>query len=219
MVPGVKYSWVTLGVAVTATVVALLVIGPAAAQEGFSAGERARLAAGQLVTRAQERDQGDQVLIGGTAWQVINAPPEAVWRAVLDTQRYPNLLPQVVEARNVRQNEGERTIYVHHRHGVFDGSYYLNVQYQPEQRSARFQLDKTRENDIQEAWGFMTVHEYGGGKSLLSFGIMADVGSGLITGLVRPQVHEWMLRVPQTIRRELEGGGGYSRYVVVQRDS
>jgi hypothetical protein len=36
---------------------------------------------------------------------------------------------------------------------------------------------------------------------------MADVGGGMIGGVMRGQVHEWMLRVPETIRTYLHGSG------------
>lgn len=53
---------------------------------------------------------------------------------------------------------------------------------------------------------------HGRGKSLVAWGCMADVGSGVVTGVLRPVVHKWMLRVPQTIKKWVEGSGK-SRYV------
>jgi hypothetical protein len=38
----------------------------------------------------------------------------------------------------------------------------------------------------------------------VSLAILADVGEGLIAGLVRKNVHEWMLRVPEQLKKFVE---------------
>ena len=186
-------------------------LGPsvAAAQSGgtFTAAERAALARGQLVTRREARRRGNLLLIGGTAWQVINAPPEAVWRAVLDTPRYNRMLPEVVEARQVQERDGSRLVYIRHQQGPLSASYHIQLQYVPGQRVAQFRVDRSRPHAIREGWGFFNVQPYQGNRTLISYGIMADVGSGIFGGLFRPRIHEWMLRVPETVKRFVEGAG------------
>jgi hypothetical protein len=59
---------------------------------------------------------------------------------------------------------------------------------------------------VRAAWGFYNLRPHGEG-TLLAFGIMADIGDGLLTALVRPQVHEWMMKVPWMVKRFVEGSG------------
>jgi len=37
--------------------------------------------------------------------------------------------------------------------------------------------------------------------------MMADVGTGIVSGALRPTLHEWMLKVPWTMKQYLEGSG------------
>src|SRR5688500_10513141 len=49
----------------------------------FTAEEWRRLDAGETIVRPASRMQGDVRLLGGSSWQVIDAQPSAVWRALL----------------------------------------------------------------------------------------------------------------------------------------
>src|SRR6188472_4499201 len=78
----------------------------------FTADEWRKLEAGQLVLRPKTRMQGGLQLMGGSSWQVIDASPDVVWRALLDTPRYNRMMPQVLEARLVRTRDNERTVFM-----------------------------------------------------------------------------------------------------------
>ncbi len=69
----------------------------------FSEAEKKQLAAGQLVTRRVEEEKNGLRLIGGSSWQLINASPETVFRALLDTPRYDKMLPTVSRAQLISQ--------------------------------------------------------------------------------------------------------------------
>ena len=77
----------------------LLASASADAPRDFTAAERKRLAAGGLVERRVVKRKGGLDLMGGTSWQVIKAPPDVIWEALLDTQYYPRMMPRVLEAR------------------------------------------------------------------------------------------------------------------------
>ena len=173
----------------------------------FTSAERSQLRRGRLVTRNETEMRDGLRLIGGTAFQVINAPPEVVWRAVMDIERWNRFVPQVVESRTVSSASGRKTIYLRHEHGPVEAAYHLRLTHMDSQRMAQFRLDRTRRNDLREGWGFFIVAPFGNGKTMITFGVMADVGSGIITGLVRPTVHEWMLRIPQQLKSWVEGAG------------
>lgn len=182
----------------------------------FSAVERATLERGGLVMRRKSERRGSQVLLGGTSWQVVNLPPDAVWRAVLDTPRYTQMLPNCTAARTVEARGDRRTIFLEHDSGPMSASYYLSTRAHDERRDLTFVLDARRAHSVRSAWGFFTVRPYGTGKSLLSYGIMADFGDGLLGGIVRSRLHEWSLRVPQTMKAYVEGRGR-ARYLPAER--
>lgn len=170
----------------------------------FSAEERRRLSRGELVMRRESRRRGELRLVGGTSWQVVDAPPDVVWAAVTDTDDYTAFLPRVVESRIVRERETRRLVFLRHRQGPIEASYTVRIDFMPSQRMARFRIDTTRPSAIRDGWGFFAVQPFGDDRSMVTFGIMADLGSGMLTGLIRPRVHEWMLRVPEELKKHVE---------------
>ncbi len=175
----------------------------------FTAEEWKRLDAGQLVLRPTTRTQGELRLMGGSSWQVIDAAPEIVWRALLDTPRYHRMMPQVLEARLVRTRDNQRTVFLRQgAEGLLEAKYYLRVNVHEQQRDITFTVDEKMPHDgLRAAWGFYTVRPYGEGKTLLAYGVMADIGGGMVAGLVRHNVHDWMLRTPWMVKRFVEGSG------------
>jgi hypothetical protein len=179
------------------------------AQSKLTADEQRRLHEGELVERRTTRAHGALRLIGGSSFQVIDASPEVVWRAVLDTPYYKRTLPQVTEARVIEDHGATRKIFVRHGSGLIQASYYLNLHIDPPQREVKFRLDESNPHDVRAAFGFYSVRPYPGGRAVLAYGVMADIGDGLGTLLMRSSVHEWMMKVPYMMKRFVEGSGRY----------
>ena len=194
----------------------LLVVGVAApcrAQaKPFSTEERAQLAKGELVTRPVQERRGSLRLIGGSSWQVIDATPAAVWRAMLDTKNYPHMLPGVSGATLVSEQQDLRRVRISHKLGPLGASYRLAFKLDPERRDISFKLNDRLDSGMRAAWGFITVHPHGARRALVSYGVMADPGEGLIVGLARRLIHTWLLRVPRTLMRFVEGPTGRKLY-------
>lgn len=179
-------------------------VAASAQSETFSASERRALARGELVTRPEEQQRGDLRLIGGTAWQVVDVPPDVLWAAVLDVDDWTEFLPQAVESRLIREAAGRRDVFIRHEKGPIQASYTVRLDFVEGRRMARFRLSQSRQSSIRDGWGFFIVQPFGDDRSMVSFGVLADMGTGLVTGLARPAVHEWMLRVPSELKRYVE---------------
>jgi hypothetical protein len=190
---------------------AAIVAGAAAGNGGnrdFSSEERASLAAGGLVSRPMVERRGSLELQGGTSYQVIDAPMRVVWQALLDTSHYHRMMPRVIEAKVVRDEAHERTVFMRQGAGPFERTYYLTVRMYEERGDITFSVDERRPHDLRAAWGFYTVRPYADGtKTLLAYGVMADIGLGALGALMRGDVHEWLLKVPWTVKRFVEGSG------------
>lgn len=143
--------------------------------------------------------------MGGVSWQVLKLPPKAVWKVLNDPARYRRWLPEVKSARVVARGTNQVVVHLQHGGSVVEAGYYLKIRFHPERRDVTFVLDDRWPHSIRAAWGFFTVRQYGRRRSLLAYGVMADIGSGLFTGLMRSTVHEWMLKVPLLMRRYAEG--------------
>jgi ribosome-associated toxin RatA of RatAB toxin-antitoxin module len=194
---------------------ALVPWSAARAQErarAFTATERAALDAGRLVVRPRTDRRGSRILVGGTSWQVVSLPADAVWRAVVDVPRYVHLLPNCAEARVVATHGERRTVYVRHESGPLTAVYHLSAHFDATRRDLTFNVDPSRPRSIEAAWGFLTVRSFDDSRSLVSFGAMVDLGSGLFGGLMRESIHAVVLRVPAMLKRFVEGAGR-RRYV------
>ena len=172
--------------------------------------ERASLDRGALVQRPMVERRGSLELMGGTSYQVIDAPVKVVWSALLDTNYYHRMMPRVLEARVVEDDAQHRVVYMRQGAGPFERRYYLNVRLYPERGDITFSVDGRRPHNLNAAWGFYTVRPYAGGtKTLLAYGVMADLDVGGIGALIRSDVHDWLLKVPWTVKRFVEGSGRY----------
>jgi ribosome-associated toxin RatA of RatAB toxin-antitoxin module len=178
-----------------------------AAPRSFSAAERQTLERGGLVVRRRTERRGTQTLVGGTSWQMIALPADAVWRALLDTARYPKMLPACTAARVLATRGDQRTVALVHEVGPIRADYALNARVDASRRDLTFAIDPARPHSVRTAWGFFTVRAQGASRSVLSYGLMADYGDGLFGGLLRPKLREWSLRVPALVKAFVEGEG------------
>jgi len=193
--------------ALVLTAAAALPASGRAASDALTRHELGKLASGKLVVRTTEHRERGARYIGGSSWQVINAPPDVVWQAILDTRYYTRMMPQVHQAKLVKRTGKRRVVYIRHVTGPIDTSYYLIIDLDNERREIRFKLDETRDHDLRAAYGIYAIRSYGRGKTLLAYSIKANIGGGLLSMLVEPLVHEWMLKVPWTVKRFVEGSG------------
>jgi hypothetical protein len=177
----------------------------------FSEAEKKQLAAGQLVTRRVQEDKNGLRLIGGSSWQLIEASPDAVFRALLDTERYDKFLPTVSRAQLVSQAPTLRRVKLEHKKGPIGITYRLALIIDPARRDITFKLNDPLTSGIRAAWGYLTVTQWGD-RSLLSYGVMADPGDGLIVGLVRSVIQDWLLRTPELTRKHIESKAGRVLY-------
>jgi hypothetical protein len=131
----------------------------------------------------------------------VDADVERVWRVLSDVTSYPRFLPAVAEAKRVGHVRDAERIFIRHQYSVVEASYYVLVNARQSDHRVGFRLDRTQPGSLSDAYGELRVTALGAGRSVISFAIMADVGNGLIAGILRGQVHEWMLRVPEELKR------------------
>ncbi len=175
----------------------------------FSAAERSTLEAGRLVTRRRIERQGSLVHFGGTAFQTIERPISEVWRAVRNPSMYRELLPNVESIRVVERGANDAVVRFDHTYGPIRAGYHLRLVFSEQNMDVSFMLDTSRPNDVRSARGFLTLSAWPNdpNRTLVSWGILAGIDDGFVAGFVRPQLHDWMLRVPTTMRRFLQGRG------------
>lgn len=198
-------------------------VRPSSAVE-LNPSELGALARGQLVQRMSERRQGSLDLMGGSSWQVVDAPRDVVWSAFRDVSNYKRMLPAVSRASVVARRGADTVVRIEHELGPSTPAYHMRMTADAEKYDLSFVLDRSHRNALRAGWGFVSVHEWandtGRAQSLVVFGCMIDPGEGVFSLLLRPRVHEWLLRIPQTVKRfvERDGRSLYARAWASSRD-
>ncbi len=196
----------------TTCLLSAVALGRAGRDAPFSPQELALLQSGKLVARASVEDRGTLHLMGGSSWQLIGARPEVVFRALTDTHKYTRMLPAVTNSELLREQPGSRVVRLEHKRGPVGLSYEVRAQFYPERGDVTFTLERAPAGAPRAAWGFFSVRPYGQDLTLLSYGVMADPGDGILVGLLRGVVHEWLLQVPRQVKKYVESSEGRARY-------
>jgi carbon monoxide dehydrogenase subunit G len=136
----------------------------------------------------------------------VHAARDDVWRAVLDIRNYPRLIPGVVEARMVEDDGDDRVIFLRHRYSFVHAAYFAKIHVDEPSHILRFELDRSRPRDVGGGRGFLSVASYRGTDSIVTWGVLADAGGGLLSGVFAPLLQDWILRVPWCVRGRLEAG-------------
>ena len=175
----------------------------------LTSAEEARLERGDIVVRSTSERRGPLRLFGGTSYILVDMSLRDAWASITDdSSQYRHMLPQVHSATQVSRNgDTERLIRFTHEVGPVSAEYCLRFQYNASTKTVMFRLDPSRPHDVRAAWGFFRLRSHGNGKTLVSFGAMVDVGSGLISGALQARLHEWVLKIPWTFKRHVEGEG------------
>jgi hypothetical protein len=204
--------WFALCAVIFACLVTPVAQGRAGQDAPFSALELADLQAGKLVRRESVEKRGSLHLVGGSSWQLIGARPEVVFRALLDTHKYTHMLPAVTGSHLLDEGPGTRVVRLEHKRGPIGVSYEVRARFYPERGDITFLLEHGNKGAPRAAWGFFSVRPYGRDLTLLSYGVMADPGEGIIVGLLRGVVQDWMLQVPRQVKKFVESSEGRARY-------
>lgn len=192
--------------------------------------EAERLSRGESVVFDQVLDRGGRHYVGGTTYTVIDASQSELESLLVDMSAYRQLLPRTKQARLVGVNGGDFFVELRQGNSLIETSYTLRVRREslssregdgvatvaspvdvsadhPRQGTQyRFWLDRTKPHGIEDAWGYFRVEPLPDGprgtpRVLLAYGILVDLGPGLVRDLFEEPLRRLALTVPQLMRR------------------
>jgi len=178
----------------------------AARAEALSPEELARLARRETVIREQTIERGDHRWIGGITYTVMDASAAEVAAVVDNVESLRRVLPRTKRARVVgTASGGDQLVELVQGNALVEAEYTIRVRREP--REARFWLDPTRPHGIDDAWGFFRYEPFigpsGEERVLMTYGILVDVGPGLVRDLFEERLRAALLSVPQLMRRQV----------------
>jgi hypothetical protein len=173
----------------------------------LTADEKRLLARGEIVTRPKTESRGRLRLIGGTSYLLVDSSVDRVWTAVKDSPRFHKMLPQAKSTDVLSRDKASGRIRIRHEQGPARVEYVLDLRYLDKTRVVMFQLNERFPSALEAGWGFIRLTPRGGDKTLITFGAMVDLGNRLGPHMVKKRIHEWLLKVPLTMKWYLQGEG------------
>jgi len=187
-----------------------LALAPAAARAApaepeASAEDEARLADGATVSYPQTIYRHGRRYVGGVSYTVINASVPELTGLLADSSAYTQVLPHARDTRLVARTGSDRLVEITQGNSLVQAAYTLLMRTDDGDRRVRFWLDRSRPHDIADAWGYFRVEPLadapdGSPRVLLSYGILVDLGPGLMRDLFESRIQASMLTVPERLR-------------------
>ena len=175
----------------------LAIASPASALSGL---DKARLAQGESVVEPTTLRRDDHKFVGGVSYRIVDANEHAVSKIIRAPQRWRELLPRVTDVQLGKIDEhGRGHVRLTHAFGPFSGSYSVVIAFSDKGRSARFWIDKKQENALEDGWGYVRLTPLPGGKTLVTWGVLFDLGDGLTRSLFEGKIQRLALEFPRRL--------------------
>jgi hypothetical protein len=188
---------------------ALLGAGRTARADSLSEAEMRRLLRGETVERAQSLERGDRRYVGGLAYVVVDTALDGLSPILSNVDDWRRILPSARSARRVGELGGDTLVEMTHGSALLQAKYTMRVH--REDHEVRFWMDPRRFHDIEDAWGFLRAEPMADGRTLVVYGILIDMGPGLLRDLFEGTVRRLALSVPARVRAFAEGRSGVAR--------
>ncbi|HVH44875.1 MAG TPA: hypothetical protein VM925_21125 [Labilithrix sp.] len=179
--------------------------GPTARADSLTPNESTRLDRRETVIREQTIDRGEHRWIGGVTYTVMDASAAEVAAVFDNVESLGRVLPRTKSARVVGTTGGDQLLELVQGNALMEARYTIRVRREPGE--ARFWLDPSRPHEIDDAWGFFRYEAFidasGEERVLLTYGVLVDVGPGIVRDLFEERVRTTLLSVPQLLRRQV----------------
>ena len=173
--------------------------------EPLTPSESARLSRRETVIREQTFERGDRRYVGGITYTVVDASAAEVAGVIDNVESLQRVLPRTKRARVVGVSGGDQLLELTQGNSVMEAEYTIRIRRRANE--ARFWLEPTRPHGIDDAWGFFRYQPFiadsGEERILLTYGVLVDVGPGIVRDLFEERLRAALLSVPQLVRRQV----------------
>ncbi len=169
-----------------------------------------RLRTGDTIARSQTMMVQGRRYIGGVAYAIVPGRAEDIGALLIDATAMREILPRTQAVRPVARVGNDTLFELHQGNSMVHAQYTLLVRSEPQQNRMRFWLDHTRPHAIDDAWGFFRYEPFQterGTHVLVTYGILVDLGPGIVRALYEERVRAMALTVPQRLREYVQRFG------------
>jgi hypothetical protein len=168
----------------------------------LSARDLEAVSADRLVVKHSVLFRGGRKYVGGVSFQTVRAPPELVLDTIFSTQAALEWMPQTLSARAVGGSGDDLTVRFEQGEEPFVATHTLHIW--RDDLAIRWQLDPRHPHDIADVWGFLSATPFDAERSLLTLGILLDLGDGVVRAFAEPDIQRTVLGTPETIKTYVE---------------
>lgn len=151
---------------------------------------------------------------GGSGYAIVDAPVDAVWKAIQDWDAYTRAFPNTTESVEISRKGGRSLVRMKIGHPVVSVQYHVEMKRDEEKKVISFQMVKELPNDLDDVRGYWRLFEQPGGRTLIAYVLAIRAPMGLIN-LIGPKLEDQaitaLLNVPGFMKDWIEGPGR-SRY-------
>jgi hypothetical protein len=181
----------------------LLCSSAPARADALSGAEADRLIHGQTVSRRQETRLGMRRYVGGVTYAIVDWAPDDVTSLLYDLRLWHRFIPKAREVRRLSAAGGDPRVEISHGTPLISVKYSMRVK--REGRAVRFWMDPTMPHDIEDIWGFFRLAPLPNGRTLITFGILIDLGDGMLRDLFENLVRELaVVEIPNNVRTVIQ---------------
>jgi hypothetical protein len=168
----------------------------------LTAGDLEEVLGGRMVVKERVVFRNGRKYVGGLSFQLVHATPEFVITTIFSPEAALEWMPQTLSAVAlerapdyllVRFEQGEKPFIATH-----------SMHFWRDDMAIRWKLDPTKHHDIEDAWGFLSATSWGSERSLVTLGILIDLGDGVVRAFAEPDIQRTVLGTPSTIRGYVE---------------
>jgi hypothetical protein len=171
-----------------------------------SAEDEARLAEGKTVVFPQTVARRGRRYVGGVSYAVVHASVSELTEVFRDMSAYREVLPYARAAHLVGTDGGDQLVEISQGTALVEAVYTLRMHMDEDQRRVRFWIDPSRPHGFDDAWGYFKVEplpdgDDGSPRVLLSYGILVDLGPGLMRDFFEARIQASMLTIPERLQQ------------------
>jgi hypothetical protein len=181
-------------------ILALLVFAalwiPGAKADTFTTDEQAALDRGEVVRHPLTPGPATQGYLGGTSYVVVDAAPDAVWRAMQDFDSFPNIFPKTLSTEIISDRGSRKVVKMVQGNSWIAISFYVLYRIDDETRKVSWSLIEDQPHDLDDTRGYWQVDAYGEGRSLVTYVNVINLGDIAALALFADAIQNGLLGVP-----------------------
>jgi hypothetical protein len=189
---------VRFGISCAAALGAVALAASLARADGLSTSEAERLTHGETVVRPQTVEHGARRYVGGVTYTVLDDSADDLGPLLDDVNVWTRILPKTRSARRVGTAGRDVLVELTSGNSLVQATYTVRVHRDGD--LVRFWVDPSRRHDIEDAWGFVRAEPMAERRTLVTYGVLVDLGPGIFRDLFEERVKAAALAVPERLR-------------------